>query len=371
MKKGVLILLDINPPQGAENVAVNIAVKLKESSKYTPIVCSTRKGGMLEERLKSHNIKYFLLNRSNRYEFYKFFRLKKIIKDENIKIIHAHKIGSNFWGSIMGELVGIPVISHYHGYNEKVKHKINLFANKLIGVLSTKIISVSESVTRRLITNEAFPQSKITTIHNGINYKRYQLHPNFDIRTQFNIGMDTPIVGIVAALTQVKNHELFLLAAREILDHMSEVRFLIVGQGDRKSKLEQMASELGIANNCIFTGFRTDIPEIISIMDIGVLTSLSEGIPLALLEYMASSKPVVSTDVGGISEVVVNGENGFLAPPGNFHKLAEKIIRLVENKSLAAEIGKNAFNTVKEKFSEDGMMDKIESLYDEILSNNR
>ena len=91
MKKGVLILLDINPPQGAENVAVNIAVKLKESSKYTPIVCSTRKGGVLEERLRSNNIKYFLLNRSNRYEFYKFLRLITILKDEKIKIITQWK----------------------------------------------------------------------------------------------------------------------------------------------------------------------------------------------------------------------------------------------------------------------------------------
>ncbi|MEQ9620240.1 MAG: glycosyltransferase family 4 protein [Deltaproteobacteria bacterium] len=366
MKKNVMILLDILHSEGAENLAVNIAVNLNKSTEYSPFVCVTRAGGVLEDKLRINNIKYVILNRNHRYEFYKFLPMKKIIREENIRIIHAHKLGSNFWGSLIGGFLGIPVISHFHTYHISPTRSTDIVAAKLIDRLSRKIISISDYVRDRLISEEGITPSKIVTIHNGIDYSKYNTELRLDLKKELDINIESPVVGIIAAFRPEKYHELFLLAAREIIKKHPHVIFLLVGDGITRKKIEGIAVELGIKDNCVFTGIRQDIPDILSIIDIGVLSSHWEGLPLAILEYMASSKPVVSTNVSGLEEVIVNGENGFLVPPGDFRELAEKINMLIENETLAREMGKKAFSTVKEKFSEEIMMNKIERLYDEI-----
>jgi len=159
-----------------------------------------------------------------------------------------------------------------------------------------------------------------------------------------------------------------LVAANEIFRKNNKVKFVLIGDGVTRERIEKMVSDLGITNNVIFTGARRDVPDIISIIDVGVLSSHWEGLPLALLEYMAASKPVVSTDVSGLSEVIDNGVNGFLVPAGSFQALADKINLILENKSLAQELGKNGFSTVKYKFSEEVMMSRVKSLYKETLA---
>ena len=367
MKKKVLTLIDILHPSGAENMAINIAVKLNESDDYSPMVCATRRGGALEDKLKSAHIPYTVLNRNYIFEFYKFYELKKIFQHEQIKLIHAHKMGSNFWGSIIGKLFNIPVISHYHAHDIKVKNRINQLSNKITGILSSKIISVSDSEKQRLVKNDGVEPSKIITIHNGIDYEKYHVAPRSDIKTQLGIPKESQVVGIVAAIIEIKNHELFLLTAREILKQNTTVKFLIVGDGDRRAAIEKLASELKIHDDVIFTGFRNDVADIISIMDVGILTSHSEGIPVTLLEYMSSSKPVVCTDVGGISELVEDNVSGFLVPPNDYQAFATKIYRLLTDEELARKMGASAYERVRENFSEGIMMEKIKRVYDDIL----
>lgn len=371
MKKGVLILLDILYPAGAEHTAVNIAVRLKESKNYSPVVCATREGGVLEQTLISNDVKFFILGRKNKFQFHKFLPLKEIVKNENIRIIHAHKIGSNFWGSILGTIFNLPSVLHYQAHQPEVRGHLYYLESKLINLLCTKIISISQFETERLIRQEGISRSKIVTIHNSIDYKKYTVKSSPNLRNDLCIKPNSPIVGMVAAFRPQKNHELFLLAAREILKDNQDAIFLLVGDGPTKEKIERMASELGIKNNCIFTGLRKDIPDIISIMDVCALATHWEGLPLCVLEYMALYKAVVCSNVSGLSELIENDVNGFLVPPGDYHTFAEKITTLINDKELSSKLGKNAFSTVKEKFSEDTMMDRIENLYDEILSNNR
>jgi len=368
MKTGVLTLLDTLHLQGAENVAVNIAINLKNSEHYSPFVCITRKGGILEEKLQEHNIQYIILERNHFYEIHKFTPVSKLIKDNNIKLLHAHKIGSNLWASLISRYFQIPAIAHYHGYDYEIKKTTHIIANKIIGILSFEIVAVSELLRQNLIKSEGINPSKITTIHNGINYNQYQIKPKYKLKKCLGIKLNSPVVGIVGALTEVKNHALFIKSARQILNQYKNVYFLIAGKGPERNYLQRLAVELGINDKCIFTGFRQDIPDILSIIDIGVLTSHSEGLPLALLEYMASSKPVVTTDVGGVSELVEDKINGFLVPPGDYETLAQKIGLLIENTELAHEMGLNGFNRIKENFSEEIMMQKIQHIYKKVLS---
>ena len=368
MKTGVLILLDILHMQGAENIAVNIAVNLKKSKHYFPIVCATRKGGVLEQKLLDHEITYTILGRDHSFELYKLRPIFKLIKDYDIKIIHAHKIGSNLWGSLISRYLKIPVIAHYHGNAYEIRKSTFFIANKLIGKLSNEIIAVSEHLMNNLIKSQGFDSSKITIIHNSVDYRRYEIDADKDLKKSFGLSSGSKIVGIVGALTEVKNHALLLKAAREVISRKRNVYFLIVGEGPQRRSLEELAVELGIKDNCIFSGFRNDIPQILSIIDIGVLTSHTEGLPLSLIEYMSASKPVVSTDVGGVCELVEDRVNGFLVPRDDYKMLAQKTLELIDNTKLAHDMGIRGHDKVKENFSEQVMMRKIQNVYEKVLS---
>lgn len=363
-KKGVLILIDTLESAGAENVAVNIAIRLKDSERFRPVVCSTRWGGVLEEVLGVNNIKYIMLKRNRSYEAYKFLSLRKIINEENIRMIHAHKLGSNLWGVMLGRLYNVPVIAHCHAQTYSWSSSL---ADKIIERLSYIIVSISEYERQRLIKEEGISPSKIVTIYNGIDSNNYKTKPNLDIKRQLGIKVDSPVVGIVAVFRPQKNHELFLLAAQEILKRNKNICFLLVGDGPTRKRIEDLALKLGIAKSCIFTGSRRDIPDILSIIDIGVLSSHWEGLPLAVLEYMASSKPIVATGVGGIPEVIQDGVNGFLIPAGDFKMLAQRVSLLLDNKDLALEMGRKGLLILRRGFTMDSMMRKIEDLYARIL----
>ena len=370
MKKVILVLIDILHPSGAENVAINIAVKLIDSSEYTPFVCSTRSGGVLEEKLKEYNVEYVILGRNHGYELHKFLPLKKIIREKNVQIIHAHKLGSNLWGSVLGRILGLPVVSHFHAHQKSLESFGNMIASKIINSFSNKVISISEYEKKRLIDEEGFTPSKVVTIYNGIDYSKYRNVPDIDLKKGLGIKTDSPVVGFVAAFRPQKDHELLLAAARGVIEKNPEAVFLLVGDGETREKIERMAWELGIGGNFRFTGFRKDIPELISIFDVAVLSSHWEGLPLAVLEYMASSKPVVCTDVSGISELIEEGVNGFLVKPGDHKTFADRINLLLNDKELSVSMGTRGLNTVKESFSEEVIMNEITSLYDEILSRN-
>lgn len=361
MKKGVLILTDVLHSEGAENVTVNIAIRLKQSDVYSPIVCATRRGGVLEEKLRDHGVKCIKIERRHRHEVYKFYPLGKLIREENVKLIHAHKLGSNIWGVALGKVFGLPAVSHVHGqvYNWK-----NYVFNSFVGRLSSKLITVSEFEKKALTTQ--VPADKVVTIYNGIDPGKYKSSPDAAFKESLGIKPGAPVIGISAALRKEKAHEVFLRAAKEVLRKRSGVYFFIIGGGVRMKELESMTIGLGIKESCIFTGFVKNIEDALSVLDIGVLTSEREGLPLTLLEYMASSKPILATDVGGVSEVVRDGENGFLVPSGDHNALAERMNLLLEDPALASRLGANGRSLLVEKFSEDVMMKRITALYDDL-----
>jgi glycosyltransferase involved in cell wall biosynthesis len=369
MRKGILTLIDLLHPSGAENVAINIAVKLKESSRYRPFVCASRSGGVLEEKLKKNDIEYTVLGRDHSYEIHKFLPLRKIIREKEIRLIHAHKIGSNLWGSLIGRAWGLPVISHFHAHHKSLESLSYLIAAKIINRFSNSIISISEYEKLRLAKEEGITQSKIVTIYNGIDYGNYKSVPDEDTIRSLGIGKGAPVVGFLAAFRPQKDHELLMNSARVVIEQRPDTVFILIGDGETRGKIETMAEELGIKDNCRFTGFRNDIPDLISTFDVAVLSSHWEGLPIAVLEYMASSKPVVCTNVSGMPELVRNGVNGFLVSPSDSGNFAEKIIKLLQDRELAQNMGRKGLETVRSSFSEQKMMKEIENLYDEILNN--
>ncbi len=370
-KCGVLILIDSLHSAGAENVAVDTAIRLKKSDKYRPVLCATRQGGVLEQKLVHHNITHHIIQRNSFAQFYKLSEIKQIVKQHDIKLIHAHKTGSNFWGSIIGRLIHLPVISHSHGEDPELQpYDPTMIANWIGCVLSNAIVCVSNFERERYIKRIGINPSKVVSIYNGIDYKLYKQKPNTKTRKELGIEPKSKIVGLIAAFRPQKNHELILRAAKSVTEQIPSVLFLLVGDGPTIEFMKSYASELGIHDNCIFAGHRRDIPDIISILNIGVLSSHWEALPLSILEYMASSKPVVTTDVCGLGELVKEGVNGFLVPPGDSKQLAKRIVQLANEPKLATRMGEKGRELVATDFSLDTTVNNIELLYDEILGGN-
>jgi glycosyltransferase involved in cell wall biosynthesis len=230
-----------------------------------------------------------------------------------------------------------------------------------------KLIAVSEDIKKQLLSY-AVPRNKIFVVHNGIDVARFSPRKKGKLKREFKISARYKIIGTIGKLSKEKGHKYFLKAATEIKKKYSNVKFVIVGEGALKRKLKTLAKKVKIENSVIFVGFREDIPEILDDFDIFVLSSVREGIPLVLLEALAKAKPVVSFEVGGIPEVITNGETGILVQARNYKSLAENVVSLLNKPQLAKKIAKKGQERVKKDFNLEAMTDKYQEIYQQIIN---
>jgi glycosyltransferase involved in cell wall biosynthesis len=208
------------------------------------------------------------------------------------------------------------------------------------------------------------PEEKTSIIYNGIDIDEYQ-KPIDKNKKKAEIGIkeDEFVIGNVANLYPVKGQIYLLRAAQKVLKEIPNTKFLIIGRGELENELKIEAQNLGILSYVKFLGFREDVKELYKIMDVFVLSSLAEGLPLSLIEAMASKVPVVATDVGGIPEVIESGVNGFLVPSANADALTKKITYISKNKTLAEIFAHSGYNKIKEQFSFESMINKYIEIY--------
>jgi len=234
--------------------------------------------------------------------------------------------------------------------------------------LPDRVVCVSEGVRSRVLAREATPPERLSVIRNGIELPRDHT-PRTVARSELGISEDAFVVGMVANLNRaVKGVDRFLDAIPRIVEREPHARFLVVGGGAHQGTLEAQARGLGIDGIVTFTGFRGDVHRCYRAMDLSVLTSLSEGLSITLLESMGHGLPVVVTGVGGNPEVVVNGDTGFLVPPDDPAAFAERVIQLARDASLRRRMGNAGRTRVEKFFRLDDVADRYLSLYSEALS---
>ena len=360
----IIATLDIG---GAERQLIEL-VKRLDKNKYNVTVCCITRGGPLEEDLRKLGIEYHILYKRFKLDFTVIFRLIRLIRQKKTDLVHTWNFTANAWGRVSAWIAGVPVvIAEEHGtFYSSLRHQI--FVDKLLLKCTDKIITVSDNLKESVGRIEKIPYEKIIAIHNGIDINEFSTSiNNTNLKNELKIDRECPVVGIVARLDSVKDHETFLRAAEYIIKEMPEVRFLIVGDGELRGKLEFLAGEIGLREKVIFTGFRRDINNILPFIDIFVLCSISEALGIAILEAMACSKPVVATNVGGIPEGVKNEETGILVAPENPEALAKGIIRLLRNKEEARRMGLAGRRRVEQYFDINLKVKKVEEIYDELI----
>lgn len=308
-----------------------------------------------------------------------FIKLYKVIKEFKPHIVHTHTAKAGALGRLAGLLAGVPLKVHtFHGhvlegYFGPLKTRLFLFIERTLGLFTDKIVAISE-VVRDEVTKRfrIVPDSKCAIISLGLDLEDFLNNEKFKGAFRHSIGIDkdTVLVGIVGRLVPIKNHKVFIEAAKRVIDMRlnKKVMFVVIGDGALKEDLVKSVKERGLDGSILFTGWRYDLPAIYSDLDIVVLTSLSEGTPVSLIEASASSRAVVATDVGGVRDIIIDKETGMLARSNDVEGLANKIAMLITENDTRDRLGARGREYVRHRYSKDRLICDIEGLYMTMIS---
>jgi len=311
-----------------------------------------------------HGIEFIDLDRS-KFDPRTITDLIALIRRKNIHVLHCHGYGATTLGRIAGLLARRPVIIQEHMVDSNIPSYQSL-ADRFLAPATTLGIAVSTAVRRFMHEGRALPLDKIKLVYNAIPssfIKSYSREELLSIAAGFELDLDKPIVGIVGRLDPVKAHRDFILAGIEVAKNLPEAQFVIVGDGDLAADLEAFVSQQNFEGGVKFLGHQENILAITSMFDVYVCCSLSEGLPMSIVEAMALSKPVVGTRVGGIPEIVEDGVTGLLVESGQVDQLANAIGQILSDKELAKRLGVAGLDRCKSKFLVGQAVNELSSTY--------
>jgi glycosyltransferase involved in cell wall biosynthesis len=345
---------------GAERQLYEL-VKGIDRERFDPVVVSLSHDGYWADEIRKLNIEVIEIPRKKNREFSRMFKLYKLLREIKPDIVNTYMFSANSYGRIAAILIRIPIIvASERNLPEigKDKNTHQIYIDKVLALFTDAIICNSRIASETLVRKYSYNPQKVFTVKNGIRVNGYQ-------KVKRKNDSSAKIIGTVGRLYPQKNHKLFLDVAKIVLEKINKrrIKFLIVGEGPLRSELEEYAKKLGIESNVLFTGERNDIPQLLSGMDIFVLTSLYEGLSNAIMEAMASGLPVVATNVGGNNELVQDGETGFLCPLDDVEALAKRIIELIINENEAKQKGKKGKSRILNEFTTEKMIRVTENIY--------
>ena len=360
-------------------------------SRYDPVLISGTNGLLVEDAKKLDDVKVYLLTELVREirpikDLIALFKIRNILKElkkDNVKIesesnsqiiVHTHSVKAGVLGRWAAYMAGVKVIiSSIHGfsfndYQPSLVRAFYIYLEKLTAIITAKFIAVSKENIDKGINKGIFTRDKVVLIRSGIEIEtfRSEKHDRIKGRRELGFDADIPLVAMIACFKPQKSPLDFVRVAKMVSDEIDEPRFLLVGDGILRTRIEALIDKLNIGDKFILLGWRRDIPEIMNCIDVLVLTSLWEGLPRVFPQAMASGIPIVATKVNGAPEAIRNDVNGFLLAPGDIGGMSEKIIYLIKHPEKAGEMGKKGKIFVKE-FDIWKMMEKQEELYNNLL----
>jgi len=300
---------------------------------------------------------------------YQMLRLAVFLRRRRFQIVHTHDLYSNVLGITAALLARVPVIissqrdlAHLDLYRTKRKVWLRRLQKKS-AILLTNANAVREAV----MAENCFPPEKIRVIHNGVDLERYSQASRERAWLMPACAEEKWIVLVGSMYSDVKGHPWLISAAENIVREFDDARFLLVGDGVRRPEFERQVAQAGLEKYFHFLGRRDDVPRILGCCDIAVLPSKAEGLPNAVLEYLAAGLPTVASSVGGNLEVVQEGKTGLLVPPQDASALAEGILRLLRDPDFAAKLGRNGREFVSSEFTFFRLIENTDRLYTELL----
>lgn len=368
-KKRVFLFIQSLELGGSEKQCVEMACLLSRNGFSVTVGCMRRTGPLrrkiAEVGLQLVEFPVASLLRPN--ALFQMLRLVRFIRENEFDVVHANDLYANLLAVPAARLAGVPVIvssqrdlsdsSWYTPARRKILRRIQR--------MSTCVLVNSVAIRTQLIMEDRFESERISVVHNGIDVEHYGSASKHAHDPAFCGSLFVPkLVVMVANMHRdVKGHGELLKAARAVCREYPGVRFLLVGDGEMRSSFEAQARVAGLEESVVFLGHRTDVAEILVQCDIGVLPSRAEGLPNAVMEYMASGLATIATSVGGLPEMIDHEVNGLLVPPRDAGALAEAILRLLKDDELRHRLAKAGRETMQSKYDFAVVLNHLRDVY--------
>jgi glycosyltransferase involved in cell wall biosynthesis len=358
---------------GAEQLALSIATRL-DPDRFESTLCSSRwippgvdpSSDQAMRQIEATGVRVLKLGRKRKIDIWVWLRLARYLRKHQIDVLHAHKFGSNAWGALIGRLARVPVVlAHEHSWAYSGQPLRRFVDRWLIARYADRFIAVSREDQRRMTAVEHIDPSRTLFIPNGVLF----IPPSGqDVRAELGISPTAPVVGSVGLLRPEKAQHVLVRAAAQLVDQLPDLQVLLVGNGPELARLQELTRSLGLQTTVRFLGRRTDVPDILRALNVGVCCSNSEGSPLSVMEYMAASLPVVATSVGGVPDLIDPGIHGLLVPREDPSALASALAQLLQDPDLASLMGTRAHERQRAEFDLNVLVRRIEDLYCELLA---
>ncbi len=371
---------------GADYCLFKLASEL-DRKRFRPIICLSKKTDIFDLYRKA-GIKTYLVNmeriKKNKNPLFLLkllvkiiptvMCLRKIIKKEGVDIVHGNDL-LDIYGPMAGKLANVPV-TQYVRWIIVSPVWMKKIITCIVLIINDMIITVSNGVAKEMFSKDGAVLPNITTCYDWIDMDKVgHSEKGADIRMEYDIPPDVPVVGCVGRLEYWKGQDVFIKAAAEVLSHFPETRFLVVGGGvegrGREAyavQLKALARELNIEDKVIFAGHRSDISDVMKSFDIFVHSSITpDPLPGVVMEAMYCSRPVVGADAGGVPEEVAEDITGLLYPPGNHRQMADKIIYLLGRPKVARQMGERGKKRVKKIFDKNILCARMEDIYKNLV----
>jgi len=355
---------------GAEKKLLEL-VKCLDKRKFNITICSLGLVEHIRGEFENVGVKVTTISRKKRIDISLILKVVKLMKKERIDVVMSTLFYADIVGALAGKLAGVKAIFSWETISSpEWLLKRRLWSYRFAVRFCDRVIAVSRATARFLREQRGVPASKIVVIPYGVDLKRYTTEENFGIRKKLGLNRDDRVIGVVGRLHPQKGHVYLIRAAEKIVRNFPKVKFVFAGDGDLRSELEELVRTKNLEKNFMFLGYRSDIPDVIKAFDIFALPSLYEGLPNVVLEAMASGKSVVATGVDGTVEAVVDSVTGYLVPVKDTEALSKAIIKLLEDKELAKQMGKRARERVESDFSLEKQVHSFENLYSSFVFRN-
>jgi len=372
-KLRVVTLVDRLGTGGAERLAIQTTTRLDPERFDRTLVASRDFGVAVSKQhvanalaeLRAAGVRVIGLKRTSARQVWAWWPLYRLLRSERVDVLHSHKFGSNLWGTIIARLARVPVIvAHEHTWSYQGQPLRKLADRWVIARGASVFVAVSREDQRRMVEVEHIRPRDTLFVPNGIPTP--PAASGADVRAELGIPAGAPVIGTVSVLRPQKALDVLLRATKILVEEFPDLRVLIAGEGDRRFALEDLTAELGLEDTVMFLGVRTDVPDVLAALDIAVSTSDFEGSPLSVMEYMEAARPVVATRVGGVPDLIDDGDQGLLVDPQDPAAFARAVSALLRDPERARRMGASGRERRRTEFDIAVMVKRLEDLYVEL-----
>lgn len=368
MKINVLIVIDSLGPGGAQRQIIEYFKFADRDAFDIKVVNLDRDYAPLADEITRLGVEIVGIDHRGFFNPKTLIELVMLFRRGKPDIVHTYLFTSDCYGRLAAQIAGVKTIICSIRSTDLWKKWHHILADRILEKFTDRLTINAENMRRFLVETEKLDPKKITCIYNGIDLRRFEsLRDQSDVRKGFNIPEDALVVGMVSRFSAQKDYKTFFASAEIVGQSEKNVYFVAVGDGPQQKGFEEQWERKDISSRVVFTGLRHDVPDLMNMMDIGVLATHYEGCPNVVLEYMACAKPVVATNVDGCPELIVDGKTGFLVPERDAAAMAEKLMILIKDANLRRRMGEAGRKRVEENFTSKKMAENIERLYLKLL----